>query len=822
MHALVLALSLFAAPAATTPAQVGRASTYLRAPDDVRAVLDAPLPPASFPSPTGDRVLLARALRYPPVAELAEPMLKLAGVRLHPHNNARQGDGDWVELSLQPVSGGPAKTVALPKGARIGSVRWNADGSLVALTNVTPTAVELWVLDAKTAKVRRIGNVKLNGVLGDSVVWLADQRTLLVRLVPKRRGAPPVAPRAPIGPRIEESKRVGAASSTYEARDLLRTPHEADLFEYYATSQLALVNVRSGAVTPIGSPHVVDGASPSPDGKHLLVQTIERPYSYTRPAHRFPARVEVWDRRGKVVQKVAELPLADQVPIQGVRTGPRDHHWRATAPATLVWAEALDGGDTFKKVPEHDRVLTQPIGGTAIELLRTKQRFGGIQWIDGGTTALVSEIDQDKHRIVVRLLDVDKPSSSRVVWDRNYDDRYGDPGTPVQRMLPNGARVILAQKGAIFLAGAGATPAGNRPFLDRLELDSLKTERLFHSKKDELESFVSFADADAKTFVTRRETPTEPPNLWLRTTTGVKAITKFADPTPQLRRITKRLVTYKRKDGVPLSFTLYLPPDYKEGTRLPTVVWAYPLDYTDPSAAGQVRGSPNEFTTIVGVSPVFLALAGYAVLHDAAMPVVGPAETAYDTFVEQITQNASAAIDKAVALGVADRDRVAVMGHSHGALMTANLLVYTDLFRAGVARSGAYNHTMRPFGFQNERRTFYRARASYTKLSPVLHADELDEPILIIHGEIDSNPGTTPQQSEKLFEAVRGTGGTARLVMLPFESHGYVARESTEHAIAETMAWLDRWVKNAPPRRAKASSSAKSKPGTATPKKKKK
>jgi dipeptidyl aminopeptidase/acylaminoacyl peptidase len=823
MKLVVFALAMLAAPAASSPAPGTSSTTYLRAPDPVRKVLDARLPPAMFPSPTGDRVLLARALRYPPVAELAEPMLKLAGVRLHPHNNARQGDGHWVELALQPVPDGPARTVTLPKDARVGTLRWNAIGTKVAFTNVTPTGVELWVLDVKTAKTRRISNVKLNGVLGDPIAWLADQQSLLVRTVVKRRPAPPVPKRAPPGPRIEESKSVASASSTYEARDLLRTPHEADLFEYYATSQLALVDVRSGSVKPIGSPGVFDTAAPAPDGKHVLVQRIERPYSYTRPYHRFPAKVEVWDRRGKLVERVADLPLADQVPIQGVRTGPRDHHWRATAAATLVWSEALDGGDTFKKVPEHDRVLTKPIGAAATELLRTKQRFAGLQWIEGGNSALVSEVDQDKHRVVVRLIDVDKPANGRVVWDRNYDDRYGDPGSPIYRTLPTGARVIREQQGAIFLAGAGATPGGNRPFLDRLELDSLKTERLFRSKKDELEWFSGWTDDTGKTFMTRRESPSEPPNLFVRTLAGpvsgaaageamvastAKAITSFDDPTPQLRKITKKLVTYKRKDGVPLSFTMYLPPGYPgpasarggEGMRLPTIVWAYPLDYTDPSAAGQVRGSPNEFTTIVGASPVFLALAGYVVLDDVAMPVVGPAETAYDTFVEQITQNAVAAIDKAVELGVTDRERVGVMGHSHGALMTANLLVYTDLFRAGVARSGAYNHTLRPFGFQNERRTFYKARSSYMKLSPVLHADELDEPILIIHGEIDANPGTTPQQSEKLFEAVRGVGGTTRLVMLPFESHGYVARESTEHAIAETIAWFDRYVKNAAPR----------------------
>jgi dipeptidyl aminopeptidase/acylaminoacyl peptidase len=379
--------------------------------------------------------------------------------------------------------------------------------------------------------------------------------------------------------------------------------------------------------------------------------------------------------------------------------------------------------------------------------------------------------------------------------------------------------VVRFQDGAIYLSGAGASRRGNRPFLDRLNLNTLANERLFRSSTNSLEYFLAWLDPVSGTFLTRRESRLEPPNLYVRTLgrvlpgqqeageasweSAARDITHFADPTPQVRKITKQLVTYKRADGLALSFTLYLPPGYETGTRLPTVLWAYPLDYTDPNAAGQVAGSPNQFTMLVGPSPLFLALAGYAVLDQVAMPVVGPSETAYDSFVEQITANAKAAIDKAVEMGVADPNRMGVMGHSHGALMTANLLAWTDLFRAGVARSGAYNHTLRPFGFQNERRTLYKARETYTKLSPLLQADRINEPLLLIHGELDANPGTVTMQSQKLYEAIRGVGGTARLLILPFESHGYRARESVEHVISETIAWFDRFVRNAPPDRSK-------------------
>ena len=805
--------------AIVAPGPQSQAQTiYQHAPPAVRAILDAPVPPRAFVSPTGGYVLLAGARLYPPISDLAEPMLPLAGVRLNPRNNGPHGYRYVVELALKPLPDGREVPVALPAGARVGyPIRWNATGTLAAFMNQTETAVELWVLDVATAKARRIPDVRLNPVLGYSVAWMPAQETLLVKTVPAERKAPPEPSSAPAGPYVEETRKAASASSTYEARDLLKTPCDADRFEYYATSQLALVKTTSGQVTRIGGPGVFGCVLASPDGRYLLVEQIKRPYSYLRPYNRFPTEVSIWDTQGKPIEQVADLPLAEQVPIHGERTGPRNYQWRPTAPSALVWAEALDDGDSYKKVPFHDRVVLKPVGAPVRELLKTKQRFEGINWIEGGGRALVTDYDLDTHRTTTWLADADDVSAApRLVWDRSADDRYGDPGSPVYRVLASGASAVRLQNGAIYLDGLGASAVGNRPFLDRLELQTLKTERLFRSATNGLEEFMAWLDPAAGTFLTRRQSPTDPPNLYVRQLGAVsssnvaageavrastaRAITHFADPTPELRKLTKRLVTYQRADGLPLSFTLYLPPGYQPGTRLPTALWAYPLDYTDPSTAGQVEASPNEFTMLVGASPLFLALEGYAVLDEVAMPVVGPSETAYDTFIEQITANARAAITKAVELGVTDPERVGVMGHSHGALMTANLLAWTELFRAGVARSGAYNHTLRPFGFQNERRTFYKARETYLKLSPLLHADQFHDPLLLIHGELDANPGTVTLQSQKLFEAIRGVGGTARLVILPYESHGYLARESVEQVLQETSAWFDRYVKHAPPR----------------------
>jgi len=792
---------------------------YEKPPQEILDVLNAPLPPTPFLSPTRDMVAFAQPMVYPSISDLAEPMLRLAGVRINPRTNAeRSRIYYWTALTLKRISDGAEFPVALPVGVRrIGPLDWNAAGTMFTFTNEAADGVELWVVEAATQKVRQIPGLHLNPLLGSEVQWMPDQKTLLIKTIPADRGAPPQAPIVPPGPKIQESLGVSAASSTYEARDVLKNPHDADLFDYYTTSQLALVNGITGAVTQIGKPAVYGQVSASPGGAYLLVERIHRPYSYLVAYYRFPKEVEVWTTAGDLAETAASLPLAEQVPIDGVPTGPREHMWLPTQPATLLWAEALDGGNPKTKVPNRDRLMLKPVGGTAAEFFKSVERVGNVQWIEKGGLALVSDYDPDRHWTRTFIINADSPAvTPRLLWDMSSDELYKHPGFPVYRVLPTGAFTILQDRDWIYLRGIGSSPEGDRPFLDRLNLRTLKAERLFRSDRESYEYFLAWLNPAAGTFITRRESPTEPPNFFARTlaknplkgaaegeagwASTSRAVTKFPNPFPQLSGITKRLVTYTRADGIPLSFMLYLPPGYKEGVRLPTVVWAYPLDYAEKGVAGQISGSSKEFTTIRGSSELFFLLQGYAVLDDAAMPVVGPPETAYDTFPEQIVANAKAAIDKAVELGVTDPDRVGVGGHSHGALMTANLLIYSDLFRAGIARSGAFNHTMRPFGFQNERRTYWQARDTYVKLSPVLQADKLNEPLLLIHGEIDQNPGTVPMQSEKLYEAVRGVGGTVRLVMLPYESHGYAARESIEHVLYEMLTWFDRYVKNAKPR----------------------
>ncbi|HZN01692.1 MAG TPA: prolyl oligopeptidase family serine peptidase, partial [Pyrinomonadaceae bacterium] len=763
---------------------------YKKPPKEVLDILHAPVTPGASVSPTRDNVILSTGLRYPPLADLAQPMLRLAGRRINPAANSPHRYQYSVGLTLKRIADGSEVKIEVPPNAKISGVEWSEDGKHFAFLNGTPNRVELWVGDVATGKIRNLKSVTVNSVMGNALSWMPDNRTLLVQLVPPARGAAPATPSVPNEPNSQESSGRPGPVRTFE--DLLKSPHDETLFEYYATSQLALVDSASGRSTSLGQAAIFQGLSVAPDGRHILVTRAHRPFSYLFPDQAFPKDIEVWDTKGKLVYKVASLPLADQVPIEGTITGPRSVRWQPNEPATLLWVKALDGGDPKNKVPHRDSVwsIKAPFTSQPVEWFKLEQRFSGGGFTDKGLV-LVSDFERDKRWVRTFLFDTTKPQTPlKLIWSRNVQDSYKDPGTPVTRAL-GGSRAIVQQGDWIYLNGAGSSPEGDRPFLDRFNLQTLKSERLFRSEANNYEAVVALLSDDGKQFITRRESPTETPNYFVRNDAGAaRPLTQFPDPTPQLRGIKKQMVTYKRADGVQCSFTLYLPPNYKEGTRLPTVVWAYPIEFTDPTTAGQVTGSTQKATSIGGSSHLFFLMEGYAVLDNATMPVVGTPETVNNTYVEQIVMSAKAAIDKATEMGVTDPDRVGVGGHSYGAFMTANLLAHSDLFRAGIARSGAYNRTLTPFGFQSERRTLWDAPELYLKVSPFMFASKINEPMLMIHGEADDNMGTFPIQSERMYQAMKGHGATVRLVMLPHEAHGYAGRESIEHVLYEMISWF--------------------------------
>jgi len=779
--------------------------SYKMPPKAIADLIDAPPTPSVKIGPENTWMLIMDQPALPSIEELARPELRLAGIRFNPNTNASSRSWHYTGLTLKNIKTGKEYSFSgIPQQVRIRHVEWSPDGKYVAFTVLHDDGLRLWVASVKSKTARKLYSGRLNGIYGSPYQWFPDSKTLICRIVNPDRGPAPEEPDIPIAPVIQETTGEKAPARTYQ--DLLQNPYDEKLFDYYASSQLITITI-NGNSSKIGEKGIFRDVSPSPDGKYILVQRIHRPFSYLVPAYRFPYQVMIIDRQGNLVKKIADLPLAENIPVgfDAVPIGPRSFQWRADVPATLIWVEAQDEGDPDKQADIRDKVfmLTAPFTSEPNPLISLKYRFAGIDW-GSNELALASAFWWKNRKVRTWIIKPDiAEAEPKLLFDRSYEDRYSDPGRPVMTRSSFGTSVLKMddKSSAMFLSGTGASPEGNFPFLDKLYLSSLKTERLWQCEAPYYEYFIRFLDEKGNRFITRRESKTEPPNLFIRQSNSdeVKSITSFPHPTPQLKNIQQELIKYQRDDGIQLTATLYLPPDYnpdKDGP-LPMLMWAYPREYKSAKAAGQVKDSPYKFTRIRWSRPHLWLTQGYAILDGPTMPIIGEGDQEpNDTFVKQLVASAKAAVDEVVSRGVADPERIAIGGHSYGAFMTANLLVHSDLFAAGIARSGAYNRTLTPFGFQSEERTFWEAPEIYFAMSPFMHAQKVNEPILLIHGAADNNSGTFPIQSKRYYHALKGHGVKARLVMLPYESHGYRARESIMHTLWEMTEWLGKFVKN--------------------------
>lgn len=769
---------------------------------DIVSIIDAPPTPAASLAPGRRFVALVHYESHPPISQLARPYLALAGLRIDPVLGGRQRTRRLTGLSVIALPGGQPRRIELPAGRSVSVPIWAPDGRRFAFTLDEPDGIAVWIADAQAATAAEVPGLRVRDVLGgdpasvgSTVRWARDGASLLAlgSLAPPEPFGP-----EPIEPHTEETSGKRTQMATFT--DLLRTDADADRFESLATTVPLRVDPDTGTAATLGKPGLYYYLNESPDGAHLLVYRLQRPFSFRVPFPYFSRRVEVCTADGELQRVIADLPVSDEVPRQGVPTGPRMVSWEESVPASLVWTEALDGGDPLAKVEHRDEMfrLPAPFDESPRSAALVEQRCIG--WYDMAAAGqlLVTEHDRDRRWLTSRLCDLAAPRDSRVIFDHSVDEAYLDPGNPITTVHPDGTRTVLQDGNQIYLRGQGASPEGDRPFLDRLDLSDLATQRLWRSPVGAFEQVLGFSGDDRGSVLLWHESRTEPPNLAVAKLDGAERtqLTWFPDPHPQLTGMDKRLLSYDRGDGVQLTGWLHLPPGYDQGRDgpLPLVVWAYPLDYGDAATAGQVRGTTERFTRLTASDPIWFVLRGYAVLQGATVPVIGDPETMNDNYVEQITTAATAHIRAVADLGVADPARVAVGGHSYGAFMTANLLAHTDLFAAGIARSGAYNRSLTPFGFQTERRNFWEASEVYDRVSAFRYADKIAAPLLLIHGERDANSGTFPIQSERLFQAIQGTGGTARLVILPYESHGYVARESVLDMLAEQFDWLERWL----------------------------
>ncbi len=786
-------LALCAVLAAPAAAQDG----YRLPPADVTDIVLRPPSPAVSVSPDRTTLLLLERESLPPVAELARPMEKLAGLRLDSAINDRHGTRAFVGLTLQDIDSGTRKTVTLPAEADVSDVSWSPDGRHVAFTNTYGDGMALMVLDTASGQTAVLREQGINPIF-QGPRWLPDGR-LLALVTPENRGPMPEESLTPTGPAIQDAAG-GEEAQTRTYQDLLENPHDEALFAWLTTSQPVAYSLDGAAPETLGEPRIYTEAAASPDGNYMLFEWLERPFSYQVPYYRFPLTSAVTDGAGNRIATIAQQPLADSLPVQGVVTGRRSITWHPTEPALLVWAEAQDGGDPRVETDVRDALyaLAAPFTSEPQELARFEDRYSGFFGIEDSDDIVAVDYDRDSRELRQSLIDVTGNDGSHQLTIRNYQDAYSDPGNPLFVTTESGFSVARNVDGSLLLGGRGATPEGLRPFLNRFDLKTLETTELWRNDGEYLENVVDVLDDSGANFITLYQSPVDPGNFRLHRDGAVTALTNFPDPHPELTGISRELVTYTRDDGTELTATLYLPPDYQEGQQLPLVVWAYPREFNDAATASQNRDSPYSFTRIGSYSHRFFLTQGYAVLDNASMPVIGDdPETVNDTFIQQVVSSAQAAVDFSVERGFGDGYRVGVGGHSYGAFMTAHLLAQSDIFRAGIARSGAYNRTLTPFGFQAERRIFWDTPETYYRLSPFMAADQINEPMLLIHGDNDNNSGTFPQQSERMFAAIKGTGGTARLVMLPHESHGYRGRESVLHTLAEMIDWFDTHVKNA-------------------------
>ena len=783
-------------------AKAQESTNYQKPAKEVADLLLAPPTPTISIDGKAQYMLVMERSFYPIVEELGQPEFKIAGIRINPNNFSLSRQNFIKQLSLKNLVTGKMISIAgLPNNLSALNPTWNPSENKIAFYNVTATAVDVWVIDIKTSTCSKINKNAANIVLSSSLIWL-DDATVLYKINTHTAAQMSKKPITPKGPTIQESLGKVAPSVTYQ--DLIKSPYDEYVFEYLATAQLVKNN--AGVETKIGAPAIISSIDLSPDKKYFLTRTINKPFSYLVTVYGFATTVNVTDLNGKIVKTIADLASAETTPsgYDNVQNVARAFDWKDDEAATIIYALPLDSGIMKKNVPFHDVVmaLAAPFTGSPKELFKTTTRYSRTVW-GNEQIALVTEMLRSKQQYKVSRYDASN-NSLTTLYQGNMTDAYNNPGTPVTTKNKYNRDVIaMTNNGQSILMNniTGASPKGDLPYLASFDLSTKANTILWRCSEDNYEMVMDVLDINNLKVITRRETEKEVPNYYIRSIkdNSKSAITNFTNPYASMEGVTKEKIKYKRKDGVDLTGDLYLPKGYdkvKDGP-LPTLIWAYPREFTNAADASQIRGNQHKFTLLSWGSPVFYVTQGYAIFDNAEMPIVAsaPDKKPNDDFVNQLILNATAAIDKLVDLGVGDRSKMAVGGHSYGAFMTVNLLAHCNLFKAGIARSGAYNRTLTPFGFQNEERTFWQAKDLYLSMSPFAFADKIKTPLLMTHGEMDDNTGTYPINSERLYAAIKGHGGTARFVYLPYEAHGYKGKENVLHLLWEQGRWLDKYLK---------------------------
>ena len=802
MRTLILAFTLLLFFKSYTQENI----TYQKPSQEILDLVDFERPPSVIYDDNKNYLVFLYRDNYQSIEDLSQEELRLAGLRINPKTNIGSRVSFYNNIKIRSLKDDNEKVneiSGMPRKPKISNLNWSPDQSKIAFTNTTEEGVYLWILDLSKSEVRKVSELKLNANIGSVINWLSDSNSMIIKVLPENRSKIINSGSViPTGPTVSTNFGEKAQNRTYQ--DLLKNKTDEFNFQQLATSELYKISINGKFEKWLDS-NMYTNISVSPDGNYVMITKINKPFSYLVTYRRFPTSVDIYSSNAQLISNLIDLPLIEELPkgFMSVRTGKRNFSWRADKPSTLTYVEALDGGDPSKDVKYRDEVfeLNAPFADEGKTILKTINRFRGIDW---GNDNFAIAYDywwntRNEKTYVFNPSNIDE--KVKVIVDRNYQDNYSDPGYFISERNIYNKSIIKIYSGKAFLIGDGYTDNGQFPFVDEFDIKSLNKKRLYQSSYlDKYESIYDFNPEDNELFV-RIESPIDFPNYFVKSLSGnyLTQLTSFQNPFEKIKDAYKKVIKYQRSDGLDLSGILYLPKNYdlKSQKKLPMILWAYPREFKDRSSAGQSTKNSNRFTYPYYGSMVYWITKGYAVLDDASFPIVGEDNIEpNDSFRKQLVDNAKAAIDAVDDLGFIDRERVAVGGHSYGAFMVANLLSHSNLFAAGIARSGAYNRTLTPFGFQSEERSYWEAPEIYYSMSPFMHSDKMKTPLLLIHGEDDNNSGTYPMQSERYFNALKGLGATVRLVMLPKESHGYRSKESIFHVLWEQDKWLDKYVMN--------------------------
>ena len=780
--------------------------TYQKPSATILALADYERAPSVSMDSKKEYILFTYRNTYKTLDDLNQEEMRLGGLRINPITNISSSVTYIKNLKIRKINDKTETQITgLPENPKITNISWSPNEKKIAFTNTVATGVELWVIDVVSASAKRLTTANLNANLGSPYNWMKDNETLLINVLPKNRPALIDSKKdLPKGPTVSSSDGSKSQNRTYP--DLLKNKTDETNFETLMSSELYKVSL-TGKLDFFKASDLYAGESISPDGNYVMMTTIQKPFSYIVPYSRFPLKTVVYDATGKEIKTVNDIPLNEVIPkgFSSVRKGKRDMSWRADKPATLAYVVALDEGDQAQKADYRDELFSwdAPFSSEPKSLLKTQQRFNGVIW-GNEITAIATDEWYDTRNTKTYLINPSNPSQApKIISDRNSQDIYSDPGNFETKRNEYNRYVLAIENNNAYLIGDGFTKEGQFPFIDEYNMNTLKSKRLYTSAfKDKKEELLSIEDFKKGDVLVQIQSKNEFPNYYFRNLKSKKLtqLTNFKNPFESIKNVYKEVIKYKRKDGVDLSGTLYLPDGYdrtKKTEKLPLLIWAYPEEFKDKNSAGQNKQNPNEFTFPYYGSFVYWVTKGYAVLDDASFPIIGEGTTEpNDTFMTQLVDDAAAAIDAVDKLGYINRKKCAIGGHSYGAFMTANLLTHSNLFACGIARSGAYNRTLTPFGFQSEQRNYWDIPTIYNEMSPFMNADKMKTPLLLVHGDADNNPGTFTLQSERYFQALKNLGAPVRLVLLPKEAHSYVAKENILHLLWEQDQFLEKYLKN--------------------------